>query len=163
MYYKVIVGLGNPGNKYKNTFHSVGHMMVDFLADKNILPPNTLLAKNDGYMNESGNSAALIVKKTGAKPEELLVIHDDSDINIGQFKLSQDRGSAGHKGVEDIINKIGSKNFWRLRIGIRPTEAGLPDEARRAKAGEFVLKKIKKEQRAVLEKVFEEAALHINS
>lgn len=155
------MGLGNPGSKYKNTFHNVGHLMADFLLENNLLPADTIIAKNEGYMNESGNSAIGLLKKAKAKPEDLLIIHDDSDIGIGQFKLSQDRGSAGHKGVESIINKIGCKNFWRLRIGIRPSEQQIDPfslKLRRARAGEFVLKKIKKEQLVVLKKVFEKAA-----
>jgi PTH1 family peptidyl-tRNA hydrolase len=155
MNFKAVLGLGNPDKKYKNTYHNIGHMMIDFLTDKDIFSADTLIVKNDGFMNESGNSAVSLIKKTGAKPEELLVVHDDSDISLGQFKLSQDRGAGGHKGVEDIMNKIGSKNFWRLRIGIRPAEET-------GKAEEFVLKKIKKEQLQVFEKVFEEAVIALS-
>ena len=149
---KAILGLGNTGTKYKNTYHNVGHQMIDFLIEKNALPEKIIIAKNDGFMNESGTSTLKIFKKVGKKPENLLVIQDDSDIILGKYKLSIDRSSAGHKGIEDIINKIGSKNFWRLRIGIRPKEE-------EGKALDFVLKKISKENKVVLEKVFEEAAL----
>lgn len=125
--------------------------MVDVLLENNVLPENVIIAKNEGFMNESGNSAVKILKKIGGQPEKLLVIHDDSDIALGKYKLSTDRNSAGHKGIEDIINKIGSKKFWRLRIGIRPKEE-------EGKALDFVLKKISKENRDILEKVFEEAS-----
>jgi PTH1 family peptidyl-tRNA hydrolase len=167
MHFKVMLGLGNPGSKYKNTYHSVGHLMVDFLIQKNLLPENIIISKNDGYMNESGNSAVKLLKKSGSKPDNLLVIHDDSDIVLGKYKLSIDRSSAGHKGIKNIIEKIGSKNFWRLRIGIRPlenkTDLSLPADRQtpklpRVKAEEFVLKKIKKEDRKILDKVFEESA-----
>ena len=84
-----------------------------------------------------------------------MVIQDVSDIVLGKYKLSIDRSSAGHKGIEDIINKIGSKNFWRLRIGIRPKEE-------EGKALDFVLKRIKKENKEILEKVFEEASLTLS-
>jgi PTH1 family peptidyl-tRNA hydrolase len=151
MHIKAVLGLGNPDNKYKNTYHNIGHMMIDFLIDKNIFKDEIILAKNTGYMNESGNSAVSLAKKTSAEPENILVIHDDSDIAIGHFKISQDRGPGGHKGVEDVINKLGSKKIWRLRIGIRPI--GETD-----KAENFVLKKIKKEYMPIFEKVFEEAA-----
>ena len=149
MKFKAILGLGNKGSKYKNTHHNVGHQMIDFLLEKNIFPEKTLIKKNDGFMNESGTSTLKILKKVGGKPEDLLIIQDDSDIALGKYKLSIDRTSAGHKGIEDIINKIGSKNFWRLRIGIRPKEEGGP-------AIDFVLKRISKENRKILEKVFEE-------
>lgn len=151
MKFKAILGLGNIGAKYKNTYHSVGHLMIDFLLEKNTFPETRIITKNEGFMNESGTSAVKILKRSGAKPEDLLVIHDDSDIILGKYKLSIDRNSAGHKGIEDIINKIGSKKFWRLRIGIRPKNEEGP-------AIDFVLKKIKKENKEILEKVFEEAA-----
>lgn len=156
MQFKAILGLGNTGSKYKNTYHNVGHQMIDFLLEKNIFPENTMIVKNEGFMNESGTSAVKILKKSGSKPEDLLVIQDDSDIALGKYKLSIDRSSAGHKGIEDIINKIGSRNFWRLRIGIRPIEE-------EGKALDFVLKKIKKENREILEKVFEEAVNSLTS
>lgn len=151
MNYKAILGLGNTGPKYKNTYHNVGHQMVDFLMEKKLLPEKIIIAKNEGFMNESGTSALKILKKSGGKPENLLIIQDDSDIVLGKYKLSLNRSSAGHKGIQDIINKIGSKNFWRLRIGIRPKEE-------QGKALDFVLKRIKKENKEILEKVFREAS-----
>jgi len=150
MEFKAVLGLGNKGPKYKNTYHNVGQLMADLLLENNTLPENVIIAKNEGFMNESGNSALKLFKKIGGQPEKLLVIHDDSDIELGKYKLSIDRSSAGHKGIEDIINKIGSKNFWRLRIGIRPREE-------EGKALDLVLKNISKENREILDKVFEEA------
>ena len=155
MLYKAILGLGNTGSKYKNTYHNIGQLMADFLLENNIFPENVIIANNEGFMNESGNSALKLLNKIGGQPEKLLVIHDDSDIELGKYKLSIDRSSAGHKGIEDIINKIGSKNFWRLRIGIRPTGE---ETTGRMKAEEFVLRKIKKEDLEILRVVFEEAA-----
>jgi len=154
MHYKAILGLGNPGSQYINTYHNVGQQMIDYLLDKKILPENVIVAKNDGFMNESGNSAVKILKKIGGNPKNLLVIHDDSDIALGEYKLCTDRSSAGHKGIEDIIIKIGTKNFWRLRIGIRSEEEG-------GKALDFVLKKINKTNQEKLEKVFDEASQSI--
>lgn len=147
---KAILGLGNTGSKYKNTYHNVGHQMIDFLIENDVFPKKIIIIKSEGFMNESGSSALKILKKSGGKPENLLVIQDDSDIALGKYKLSINRTSAGHKGIEDIINKIGSKNFWRLRIGIRPIEE-------EGKALDFVLKTIKKENKEILKKVFEEA------
>jgi len=155
MKFKAILGLGNEGEKYKNTYHNVGQLMIDFLYENGVFPENIILSKNEGFMNESGNSAFKIYKKIGKQSEKILVIHDDSDINVGKYKLSVDKSSAGHKGIQDIINKIGTQNFWRLRIGIRPTE----EKEERMKAEEFVLKKIKKSDLEVLQKVFKEASL----
>ncbi len=153
MDFKAILGLGNEGVKYKNTYHNVGQLMIDFLTKSDIFTKTAILAKNQGFMNESGTSAMKIFKKIGNKPELLLVIHDDSDIVIGKFKLTINQSSAGHKGIQDIINKLGTKNFWRLRIGIRPLE----EKGKRMKAEEFVLKKIKKEDLEIINKVFAES------
>ena len=119
-------------------------------------------------MNQSGLFVAKASKKYGVKPDQIMIIHDDSDIELGKYKVSFARGSAGHRGVQSIIDALASKNFWRLRIGIRKasrTKAGLPAdlsakasataEARQAKAGEFVLRKINKKDLETLERVFE--------
>jgi len=90
------------------------------------------------------------LKKYKVKPEELLVIHDDADIELGQYKISFSRNSAGHHGVDSIIKSLGTKNFWRLRIGI-----GKP---RRKKAEDIVLKKISRVDWEILAKVFDDIA-----
>ncbi|MBU4348487.1 aminoacyl-tRNA hydrolase [Patescibacteria group bacterium] len=154
MYFKAVLGLGNPGSKYKNTYHNVGHLMTDFLVKNNILSANINIAKNSGCMNESGSTAVKLLKKFKIKSEKLLIIHDDSDIAMGKYKISFDRNSAGHKGVEDIFDRIGTKKNWRLRIGIRPLN-------QRLRAKKFVLKKIKKEDIEIFKKVFEEASFKI--
>ncbi len=151
---KLIIGLGNPGKEYEKTYHNVGFLAIDFLA-KN--PPIAKLLKSGGYMNQSGLFVAKASKKYGAKPDEILIVHDDSDIELGKYKISFGRGSAGHRGVQSIIDALATKNFWRLRIGIGKVakkKAGLPAEARQAKAGEIVLKKITKKDLEILEQVF---------
>ena len=102
-------------------------------------------------MNESGNFVKKEIKKRNLPPSALLVVQDDSDIAIGAYKLSFDRGAAGHKGVASIVKALGTEKFWRLRIGIRPKNAKA-----RAKAGEFVLKKISAGDKKELAAVFEE-------
>lgn len=102
-------------------------------------------------MNESGRFVVNMVRKYNIKPEKILIVHDDSDIESGKYKFSFGRGSAGHKGVESVINALKTKNFWRLRIGIRPKKV------LRKKAEEFVLKKITKKDLAVFNKVLEES------
>ena len=168
---KVIIGLGNPGFAYKNTYHNVGKLMVDYLSEvfgsKNSgrgvgfrkKTPSDLfesrqvndivLIKPLNYMNENGKAARLALKSFGTKANLFLVIHDDSDLEIGKYKISFGRGSAGHNGVKSVIENIGSEDFWRLRIGVRKSGAAEVGRAnpsslklRRARAGEFVLKKI---------------------
>ena len=160
---QLIIGLGNPGKQYEKTYHNAGFLFIQYLMDKKpanseFRIQNSELLKSDVYMNESGKFVAKILKKHGVKPKEILIVHDDSDIELGKYKISFGRGSAGHRGVESIIKLLGTKNFWRLRIGIRKTsrkKAGLPAEAYRAKAGELVLKKISKKDWEILEKVFQ--------
>lgn len=149
---QLIIGLGNPGKQYEKTYHNAGFLFIQYLMDKKpanseFRIQNSELLKSDVYMNESGKFVAKILKKHGVKPKEILIVHDDSDIELGKYKISFGRGSAGHRGVESIIKSFGTKNFWRLRIGIRKTA--------KEKAGELVLKKISKKDWEILEKVFQ--------
>lgn len=148
--FKLIVGLGNPGEDYKNTYHNIGLLFLDRLVAKNELKTyknfeyaktgDIVVIKPLTFMNESGEAIKSALKHfKKIKLNDILVIHDDSDIEFGKYKLSFSRGSAGHKGIESIIKTLGTKEFARLRVGVRK-------EARekREKAGEFVLKKVGK-------------------
>ena len=149
---RLVIGIGNPDKEYNNTYHNAGRLFVDFLEEK--LPDNKYQALNTNcFMNESGGFVKKTLRKKGVKPEALLVIHDDSDLNLGSFKFSFGRGSAGHKGAESVIRTLGTKDFWRLRIGIRPVG---PIGLRRKKAEEFVLRKISAKDKKTLESVFAE-------
>ena len=136
---KLFIGLGNPGEEYKNTRHSAGFIFVDELAESlksapftfdkklnaeiSVAGKNLILAKPQTFMNKSGLAAGAMAKYFKIKPENVLVAHDDIDIAWGDFKLSFGRSSAGHKGVESIIKNLKTKDFWRLRIGIKPISA----------------------------------------
>lgn len=148
---KIIIGLGNPGEKYKDTRHNVGFMAVDRLVERLGLVwefskkfnaeiaknGELLLAKPQTFMNNSGAAAAavlsyykLLPKTLGVFPrkesdlsEILTVIHDDLDIALGKYKIATGSRSAGHNGVQSIINRLKTKNFTRVRIGIRTPEA----------------------------------------
>ena len=161
---KLIIGLGNPGEKYKKTYHNIGLVCVENLSNgeefknpaksrKNLFEytdQNGLkLAKTKTSMNESGRAVDAAVTYFKIKPADLIVAHDDSDITLGRYKLSFGSSSAGHHGVDSVIGVLGTKNFWRLRIGIRPQNT-------RAKALSFVLKKIKKDDEKTLNHVFED-------
>ena len=134
---KLIVGLGNPGDKYQHTRHNIGFIYLDNLvAQKNLQWSfekkfNAYLVKDldivylkpQTYMNNSGDSVAKVLSYFDIFPVEMHVVHDEIDFSVGQFKHEFGRGSAGHNGVEDIINRIASKEFWRLRIGVgRPLD-----------------------------------------
>ena len=145
---KLIIGLGNPEIKYQNTYHNVGRQFIKYIKEN----PRTACYQSfatDCSMNQSG----LFVQKTlnyyHFNPENLLIVHDDSDITLGKYKFSFSRSSAGHKGINSVIQNLNTKNFWRLRIGIRPKEY-------RGKAEKFVLKKISAQNREVLKTTFQE-------
>lgn len=154
--FKLIIGLGNPDQQYTNTYHNVGHLFVDYLREQN---PEATAEKTASYMNESGASVQKIMKRRNAQPEETLIVHDDSDLFVGDYKLSVDRGSAGHKGVQNIMDTIKSKAFWRLRVGIRPKPE--TTDAPREKAEEFVLKRISPADTVALNEVFARATQEI--
>ena len=154
----IIIGLGNPGEKYKNTRHNVGFIVLDKFAEKNNFPEfklqkriQSLLSKKEGiilakpqtFMNESGKSVKKIVRSD--LTENLVVVHDDIDLQIGTIKISKNSGSAGHNGVKSIIKELGTENFIRIRIGVLP-------EKKPADTAKFVLQKFKKEELKVIEK-----------
>ena len=160
---KLVIGLGNPDSRYENTYHNVGFLFVDGLRKSNELPKSQIL-KSDAYMNLSGSFVARELKKRGLKPDELLVVHDDSDINLDKYKFSFGRGAAGHHGIESVIKALGTKNFWRLRLGIRQEtrlRQGFGGQAR-ARANEFVLKKISSANKKTIEKTFASAMQNIS-
>src|SRR3989338_8033797 len=117
---KLVVGLGNPGKEYEQTRHNVGFLVIDELKRRGV---SAHLLKPGTYMNRSGEA----VKKEMAYYKflltDLIVVHDDADLPFGSFKLGVGRGSAGHNGVQSIIDALsGEKGFHRMRIGIgRPT------------------------------------------
>lgn len=137
----LIVGLGNPGAKYVKTRHNVGYMVVDALKKKKI---SATILKPKTFMNESGMAVKGLAKR--CSPETLFVIHDDLDLPIGTLKISRNASSAGHKGVQSIIDTLGSKNFTRFRIGIKPDHPVTNVE-------HFVLSPFNKTEAAAIEKV----------
>lgn len=158
---KIAAGLGNPGEEYARTYHNAGALAVEALVPGAAWKTHGRFryAKESGiifiipetFMNESGLAVLEALRFFKLKPNELLILHDDSDLPIGEWKLHFGRGSAGHKGVASVIEHIGTEDLWRARIGIRPAE-----EERRRKAGDFVLDKIKRPDMDALEKVFTE-------
>ena len=171
--WRLYVGLGNPGDAYANTYHNVGRQCLDALwGGRDPIPWKTikgkpfLLAQKDGvyyavltgYMNASGPALKSVSAYCKIPLDEILVCHDDSDMAVGKFKIVSNQRSAGHKGVQSIIDTFGTQNFWRCKIGIRPAA-----ETVRQKAEEFVLKKIKKEDHAILTETFDRIAHEITT
>ena len=133
---KLIVGLGNPEQKYLPTRHNVGFWVLDSLAQE-LSKKFTLSKKYESelfeyeyetklfhmmkplsYINNSGKPIKKFIKNKDINPENILIIYDDLDLDVGKIRLKLDGGSGGHNGLNSIIEQIGSKNFWRLRVGI---------------------------------------------
>jgi len=167
--FHIIIGLGNPGVAYRDTYHNVGLSAVDYYAEKGSHRAfkihasktfsysqfeNLVLVRSLVHMNISGRAVREVIRFFGATPAETLVAHDDSDIILGKFKISFDRGPAGHHGVESVVRHLKTKGFWRLRIGIRKE---IPKQTARAKASEFVLKRINLVDKKILQSVFEKS------
>ena len=131
---KLIVGLGNPGEKYKNNRHNAGYMFIDYMVKSlncymakktksylTMQPSNhatILLTKPLTFMNKSGIAVSDLIKNLKLKIENLVVVHDDLDIPLGKFKIQMGVGPKLHNGIESIENKLGRKDFWRIRIGV---------------------------------------------
>lgn len=127
---KLLVGLGNPGEKYADTRHNAGFWWIDRIAPLS-MPLETKffghavkraggewLLKPSTFMNASGKSVAAICHFYKIQPEEVLVIHDELDLPPGAVKLKKGGGHGGHNGLRDISSALGTPDFWRLRLGI---------------------------------------------
>lgn len=166
---KLIVGLGNPGEKYADTRHNAGEWLIERLARRfnvSLNPESKFFGKTartlvngkevrllvpTTFMNLSGKAVGALASFYRIKPEEILVIHDELDLPPGTAKLKQGGGHGGHNGLKDIVAQLGNNNnFYRLRIGI-----GHPGH-RDLVAG-YVLNKPSPADRNALEKVLDEA------
>jgi peptidyl-tRNA hydrolase, PTH1 family len=135
---KLIVGLGNPGPQYEFTPHNIGFLVVDWLADDHgvqirnrqcgaltgkatIGEEQVLLAKPETFMNLSGLAVRELLAKNELQPEsDLIVIQDELDFPFDTLRVHRNRSSAGHNGIESIIDSIGTKDFVRIRVGVAP-------------------------------------------
>ena len=136
---KLIVGLGNPDDKYKNTFHNLGFMCVDKaaeklgmeftkekcrakLAEKIIAGNKVILAKPLTYMNLSGESVRELISFYKIDLKDLVVIYDDYDLNKGAIRIRKSGSAGTHNGMRNIIALLGSGDFSRIRVGFKPNE-----------------------------------------
>ncbi|MFA5270703.1 MAG: aminoacyl-tRNA hydrolase [Patescibacteria group bacterium] len=139
---KLVVGLGNPGKKYERTRHNVGFMVLDALAkDLRVVLKKNLhfqavegvvdkiaLAKPQTFMNNSGISVRAIAKKYRVKPEDILIVSDDLDMEIGKLRYREIGSSGGHKGLQSVIDNLKTNIFPRLKIGISRSDKLEPNE-----------------------------------
>ncbi len=140
---KLIVGLGNPGQQYDKTRHNAGFLFLDGLASERgsvwvkgacpqalfaefkVAGERVMLLKPQAFMNRSGQVVGQVARYYRFNVDEILVVHDEMDFDIGIIRLKKDGGHAGHNGLKDIISHLGAKDFYRLRIGVgRPVDKG---------------------------------------
>ena len=174
----IIVGLGNPGEEYNDTRHNTGRIMLDvfqktakfsdwekdkklsaLVSEGKVGKNKAMLIEPETFMNKSGNSLkSLITSKK--KAEELVIIHDDLDIPLGKFKISFNKSSGGHNGIESIIKAVRTQEFIRIRVGITPA---LASGKMKKPAGEkaiidHILGKFKKPEMEIMKKVAKKVA-----
>src|SRR5947208_1922248 len=167
---KLIVGLGNPGQEYEFTPHNLGFLVIDRIAtDHNVeirgrqckaLTARTIigheqvvLAKPETFMNLSGLAVRELVSKLEITPEtDLIVIQDELDLPFGTLRVHRARSSAGHNGIESIIDSLGTKDFVRIRIGVAP-------EHKLSDGKEYLLSPMRKAQLKVLDSIIADAAV----
>ena len=176
---KLIIGVGNPDEQYQNTRHNVGFMMVDYIAGKNdfgdfemnkklnaltakgkLEDSSITLAKPQTYVNKIGEATAKLKNFYKVKAEQILVIQDDLDIPFGNTKISFDKNSGGHKGIESIMRALKTKKFYRLRIGLATTGLKKARQQSDKKRDEFVVKmvlsKFSPSEQEQIKKIFKE-------
>lgn len=133
--YRLIVGLGNPGEKYARNRHNIGYMCVDYYAEKygirfnrkqanaqigsgELLGFEVMMAKPETFMNRSGEAVKRLYRKHEIKFWNIIVIHDDLDLTPGKIRIRSAGSSAGHKGITSVIDDLGRNDFVRIRVGI---------------------------------------------
>lgn len=165
----LVVGLGNPGPRYETTRHNVGFLVADILADRigtgfkvhkksgaevttgRLGGRSVVLAKPRTYMNESGRHVGPLAKFYSIAPADVVVIHDELDIDFGRIRLKFGGGEGGHNGLRSIASALGTKDFQRVRIGVgRPP--GRQDPAA------YVLENFNSTERRELGVILEQAA-----
>lgn len=166
-HFKYLIGLGNPGKEYRDTYHNIGARFIDAFApdfeEKATRAPlfsflkegKITMIKTAVFMNDSGKAIKKIVEHFKCKPDDVLLIHDDSDLMAGAYKFSYGRGAAGHRGVESVMRALKTKNFWRLRIGIRAPSK------RREKAMKMVLRRITPAHKKAFYSLAKEVSLNL--
>jgi peptidyl-tRNA hydrolase, PTH1 family len=167
----VIAGLGNPGKKYSRTRHNIGFMVVDEIARRDSIEftdrkeyrigrgsiegHSVILIEPLLYMNRSGSAVREMIRKYNTQPHELIVIHDDLDMETGKVRIRKTGSAGGHKGVESIIQNIGSRDFIRVKIGIG-REPVTPVE-------DYVLSKFTRQEISIIKEAIDRTADAVQS
>lgn len=171
---KLIVGLGNPGKEFEITRHNAGWLCLDRFAaaeklsskkssklqaeifDYKVGRNKVVLAKPQTFMNNSGVSVNIMRNFFRVASKDIVVVHDDKDIPVGEIRVQTNRGAAGHNGIKSIIEQIGTQDFTRVRIGVGPV-----DKSKIEEISNFVLNKFTKEEFKLLQVAMGNAAIEI--
>lgn len=167
---QIVIGLGNPGNEYRDTRHNIGFRVLDLLArraggrfevagemGRNVWTAEfprsctggVVLAKPRTFMNRSGRAAAALARHYGVPPERMIVVYDDADLALGRIRVRPEGGSGGHNGIRSLAEVLGSGAFPRVRLGVRGTGRELRDLA------DYVLEPFSTEEAPVVEALVE--------
>jgi len=172
----IVLGLGNPGSRYRDTRHNIGFRVVDRLAERRAVrlraagplsgrawiaehrgaAGRLVLAKPRPYMNRSGRAAVAICRHFDAALDSLLVIYDDADLALGRIRIRTDGGAGGHNGVRSLIEVFGSGGFGRVRLGVRGAarfEMELSD---------YVLERFEREEQPIVDDLVELGAAAVD-
>lgn len=156
---KLLIGLGNPGSFYSSTRHNAGFIFVEELQKvvggkyRPTIKNQVRILKSDRFMNDSGVFVKNLVTKYSLSGTDLFVVHDDLDIPLGDFKIQFGKGPKDHNGILSIEKELGTKDFWRIRIGIENRD-GYKDGI---KGEEYVLQNFTDEEKNILGKVVKSA------
>ena len=157
---KLIIGLGNPGKDYIGTRHNIGFYLIDnyvkeenwsnkfdgLVCSKIVNNEKVYFFKPQTYMNNSGIAVQKIVKYYDIPFEDILVIHDDLDLEFGTYRIKFDSSSGGHNGIKSIINCLNDQKFWRLKIGISNDKSNVKD---------YVLGYFKKSEKEIIDNMLD--------
>ena len=164
---KIVFGLGNPGESYRRNRHNVGYRVVDLLAERGgvrlegrgdvgrsawtaratIAGADVLLAQPRTFMNRSGSAALAVARKVGASPEEILVVFDDADLDLGRVRVRPEGGAGGHNGIRSLMDTLASPSFPRVKLGIKGPGRHDQDLA------DYVLTDFARDEREVVERM----------
>lgn len=171
----LIIGLGNPGARYEFTRHNIGFLAVDCIADKadislnkkshnavwgkgKILELDVVIAKPLAFMNLSGEAVNALADFFCIEPENIIVIYDDVDLEFGTVRIRKKGGSGGHRGMQSIIEQLGTKDFARIRLGIGRPEKKIQDSRCKIQendVADYVLSSFSSEEEEILPEIFD--------
>ena len=169
---KLIVGLGNVGHEYKTTRHNVGFMFVDAISDLFSLGfdkdgkhhsdvargSDIFLVKPTTMMNSSGKAVSSIANFYKISPKDIYVVFDDLDIALGEYKIQKGKGPKDHNGLNSIYKKLGSKDFWHIRLGVENRGEGI-----KVPGEDYVLMPFTEDERMVIDSTIKKAIEDVRS